>query len=167
MRTLGASDQPIHSTSRVPPVNRAESGRNRCGEPSRAGPNKAASANIETVFSGAGRFSKEAESASPSLLRSMVRLHYAWKYPFLRPPNKEIVDRYNKKHHGALHAMLARQAEAGKSMGTPAAQAPEPEEASSPQVATTPVATEALRESGVIGREMIEGEEAVEAAAQL
>ena len=119
------------------------------------GPNKAASANVETVFSGAGKFSKEAELASPDLLRRMVRLHYAWKYAFLRAPNKDIVDRYNKKHHPALHDMLARQAEVGQAAESSPSQ-PGPSQASA-------VATEELRESSPIGREMIECEEAVAA----
>ena len=57
------------------------------------GPNKATSANVETAFSGAGKFSKEAEQASAALLCRIVRLHYAWKYTFLRAPVKEIVER--------------------------------------------------------------------------
>lgn len=71
-----------------------------------------------------GKFSKEAEQASADLLRRMVRLHYAWKYTFLRPENKMVVDRYNKKHHTSLHAMLARQAaQAEASSSTEAAEA--------------------------------------------
>ena len=43
----------------------------------------------------------------------MVRLHYAWKYKFLRTSsNDETVKRYNKKHHASLAAMLERNAEA-------------------------------------------------------
>ena len=29
----------------------------------------------------------------------------------MRPSNKQVVDRYNQKHHASLHAMLAKQAE--------------------------------------------------------
>ena len=46
---------------------------------------KAAAANVESVFSGAGKFTQEAKSAGHMLLSRMVRLHYNWKYPFLRP----------------------------------------------------------------------------------
>ena len=84
-------------------------------EVAEVGPNKAASANVETVFSGAGKFSKDAEKSSADLLRRVVRLHYAWKYSFLRAPVAEIVNRYNAKYHPALHAMLRRQAEAAAS----------------------------------------------------
>ena len=119
------------------------------------GPNRAASANVETVFSGAGRFSKEAEKASADLLRRIVRLHYAWKYPFLRPPVAEVVNRYNAKHHPALHAMLSRKAEAALAS---TGELPSSAEA---------VATEELRERSSLAREMIEGEDAVAAVADL
>ena len=49
---------------------------------------------METVFSGAGKFTEEAGSARPTLLRRMVKLHYNWKYSFLRPSLKEVEDRY-------------------------------------------------------------------------
>lgn len=45
----------------------------------------------------------------------------AWKYPFLRPPVAEVVNRYNAKHHPALHTMLHRQAEAATSSAQAAA----------------------------------------------
>ena len=76
-------------------------------EVAEVGPNKAASANVETVFSGAGKFSKGAEKSSADLLRRVVRLHYAWKYSFLRAPVAEIVNRYNAKYHPALHCLHA------------------------------------------------------------
>ena len=63
------------------------------------GPCKAGAANIETVFSGVGKFTEEARSSGPVLLRQMARLHYNWKYSFLRPTTKEVVERYNAKHH--------------------------------------------------------------------
>ena len=91
---------------------------------------KAASANVETVFSGAGKFmaevhapslplpfccspclplpfgchpqhrlllGRQAPHAGAPLLSRIVKLHYNWKYPFLRPSIKEIVERYNIK----------------------------------------------------------------------
>ena len=58
---------------------------------------KAASAHVETVFSGAGKFTEEAKSARPVFLRVMIKLHYNWKYAFLRPSNKEVTDRYSQK----------------------------------------------------------------------
>ena len=82
-----------------------------------------------------------------------MRLHYAWKYPFLRPPTKMVVERYNKKHHTSLHDMLARKAEAQAAVD-PAA--PSPSQAS-------PASTLTAEASGV-GQE---GEEAVAAAAEM
>ena len=60
------------------------------------GPKKAAAANVESVFSGAGKFTDEAKSAGPKLISRMTKLHYDWKYKFLHPTNKQVVDRYNK-----------------------------------------------------------------------
>ena len=53
---------------------------------------------VESVFSGAGKFTEEAKSAGPILLQRVVKLHYNWKYKFLRPPMKKIITHYNKKH---------------------------------------------------------------------
>ena len=64
------------------------------------GPKKAAAANVESVFSGAGKFMEEAKSAGSTLLQRMVRLHYNWKYPFLRPTRAAVVQRYGDKFHG-------------------------------------------------------------------
>jgi len=52
---------------------------------------KSAAANVESVFSGAGKFTAEALSTGAELLSRMVKLHYNWKYFFLRA------------HHGADH----------------------------------------------------------------
>ena len=60
---------------------------------------KAAAANVESVFSGAGKFTQKAKSAGHMLLSRMVRLHYNWKYPFLRPTIEEVVKRYLEKFH--------------------------------------------------------------------
>ena len=60
---------------------------------------KAAAANVESVFSGAGKFTQEAKSAGHMLLSRMVRLHYNWKYLFLRPTIEEVVKRYLEKFH--------------------------------------------------------------------
>ena len=60
---------------------------------------KAAAANVESVFSGAGKFTQEAKGAGHMLLSRMVRLHYNWKYPFLRPTIEEVVKRYLEKFH--------------------------------------------------------------------
>ena len=58
-----------------------------------------ASASVETVFSGAGKFMEEAPSAGAKLLRMMVRCHTNYGYWFLRPTIEEVVARYNQKHH--------------------------------------------------------------------
>ena len=58
---------------------------------------KAAAAKVESVFSGAGKFTTEAKSLGPKLLERMIKLHYNWKYNFLRPSMEEIVKRYNEK----------------------------------------------------------------------
>ena len=58
---------------------------------------KAASSNVETVFSGAGKFTEEAKNTRPTLLRRMVKLHYNWKYEFLRPSIKQVEARYLEK----------------------------------------------------------------------
>ena len=60
---------------------------------------KGAAANVESVFSGAGKFTEEARSAGHTLLSRMVRLHYNWKYPFLCPKIEEVVERYLEKFH--------------------------------------------------------------------
>ena len=50
------------------------------------------------VFSGAGKFTDEASSAGHVLLRRMVKLHYNWKYEFVRPTVDEVCERYKVKH---------------------------------------------------------------------
>ena len=59
---------------------------------------RAAAANVESVFSGAGKFTEEASSAGHLLLRRMIKLHYNWKYPFIRPRIEEVCTRYKAKH---------------------------------------------------------------------
>ena len=56
-----------------------------------------AAANVETVFSGAGKYTEEAKSAGPQTLQRKVKLHYGWRYEFIRPSVKEVVKRYNEK----------------------------------------------------------------------
>ena len=59
---------------------------------------RSAAANVETVFSGAGKFMEEASSADHVLLRRMIKLHYNWKYIFIRPTAEEVCARYLAKH---------------------------------------------------------------------
>jgi len=63
---------------------------------------KSAAANVESVFSGAGRFTADAPSTGAELLSRMVKLHYNWKYLFLRPTMAQIIERYNLKFHESL-----------------------------------------------------------------
>jgi len=53
---------------------------------------KVASANVETVFSGAGRLSVKSHCLGPQLLSDYAFLHYNYKYDWLRPTLEEIVD---------------------------------------------------------------------------
>jgi len=52
---------------------------------------KAVAVNVESVFSGAGKFTAEAPSTGAELLSRMVKLHYNWKYLFLRPTMAKIM----------------------------------------------------------------------------
>jgi len=58
---------------------------------------KSAAANVESVFSGAGKFTAEASSTGSELLSRMVKLHYNLKYLFLRPTMSKIIEPYNFK----------------------------------------------------------------------
>ena len=58
---------------------------------------KSAAADVESVFSGTGKFTAEAPSTGAELLSRMARLHYNWKYLFLRPTMSQIIERYNLK----------------------------------------------------------------------
>jgi len=57
---------------------------------------KVASANVETVFSGAGHLSMKSHCLGPQLLSDYAFLHYNYKYDWLRPTLEEIVDTYTK-----------------------------------------------------------------------
>ena len=59
---------------------------------------KVAAANVESVFSGAGKFTLEAKSTGPVYLRQIVKVHNNWKYPCLQPTEKAIIARYMLKH---------------------------------------------------------------------
>ena len=52
---------------------------------------KVASANIEVVFSGAGRISTKSHCLDPQLLSDYGFLHYKYiKYDCLRPPSRRL-----------------------------------------------------------------------------
>ena len=48
------------------------------------------------MFSGAGRISKKSRKLSPSLLSDYAFCHYNYKYDWLRPTEREIIDAYKK-----------------------------------------------------------------------
>ena len=66
------------------------------GRPKDAG--RAASANIETVFSGAGRISNTSRKLSPEILSNYPFCHYNYKYDWLRPTLDEIIKAYKKPY---------------------------------------------------------------------
>ena len=65
---------------------------------------KPASANVETVFSGAKKFSDDAILASDSLLGAYVENHINWTYPWLRPHVHDIVCAYISIHGPEMDA---------------------------------------------------------------
>jgi hypothetical protein len=91
-------------------------------------PKKAAAANVETVFSGVGKFTSEAPSTGPVLLRRLARLHYNWKYPFLRPTTDAVVTRYKKKFGDTAPAEPALADAPAPAPAPPPAPAPAPSE---------------------------------------
>jgi len=78
---------------------------------------KSAAANVESVFSGAGKFTEEAKSAGHVLLSRIIRLHYNYNYPFLRPTLKQVKERYDAKFRPTVlqRARAAAAAAAGPS----------------------------------------------------
>lgn len=64
---------------------------------------KVASANIETVFSGAGRISNRSRKLSPALLSDYAFDHYNYKYDWLRPSLNEILKAYKKLYGKGAH----------------------------------------------------------------
>ena len=84
---------------------------------------KAASANVESVFSGAGKFTEEAPSGGELLLSYLIKLHYNWRYSFLQPSNQEIIDRYNIKFRPTFVARRAATASAAAATASAAAAA--------------------------------------------
>ena len=54
----------------------------------------------------------QAPGHGPLLLKRVVKCHYNWKYPFLRPSVKQVINRYNTKFHGVRGAFAVAAAEA-------------------------------------------------------
>ena len=86
---------------------------------------KAAASNVESVFSGAGKFTEEATFTGAKLLSRMVKLHYDWKYPFLRPKVESVVKRYNLKF-GNVAPQDAEAEAASPGAASPGAPGPSP-----------------------------------------
>ena len=81
-----------------------------------------AAANCETVFSTACKFAEEAKNVGDKLLERMVKLHYNWKYAFLRPPTEEeVIARYKSKWPGAFTAAAKVSATASSTDNAPTA----------------------------------------------
>ena len=57
---------------------------------------KVASANVQTVFSGAGRLSMKSHCLGPHLLSDYAFLYYNYKYDWFHPTLEEFVDTYTK-----------------------------------------------------------------------
>ena len=75
----------------------------RSGTVAEVGCAKVASANIETVFSGAGRISGKSRTLSPTLLSDYAINHYNYKYDWLRPSLDEIIKAYTRLHGKKAH----------------------------------------------------------------
>ena len=106
---------------------------------------KAAAANVESVFSGAGKFTQEAKTAQPVLLQRMIKLHYNWKYAFLRPTIEQVCKRYKAKFGTAApgtaatpDAAAAAAPAAATAATAPAAPAAAAAAAAAPAAAATP-----------------------------
>ena len=87
---------------------------------------KAAASNVESVFSGAGKFTEEATFTGAKLLSRMVKLHYDWKYPFLRPKVESVVKRYNLKFGNVAPQAAEAEAPVAASPGAASPGAPGP-----------------------------------------
>ena len=61
---------------------------------------------VKVTVPDAGKFTGEVKSTAPKLISRMVKLHYNWKYEFLRLTIKEIIERYNQKFRPTVHAKL-------------------------------------------------------------
>ena len=64
---------------------------------------KAASANIESVFSGVGMMLQKATTMGAELVADYAILHYNWLYSWLEPTDKEIEDAYNEAYGPEPH----------------------------------------------------------------
>ena len=62
------------------------------------GSKRAASASVETVYSGATKLSNEADHLGDDVLAAYVFNHHNWQFEFLRPTIAEIVAEYLKVH---------------------------------------------------------------------
>ena len=64
---------------------------------------------------------EEAGSAGPVLIACMVKVHYNWKYIYLRPTVKQVIERYNKKFRPTMYAKMQAAATASAAAAAAAA----------------------------------------------
>ena len=70
---------------------------------SEAGSMKAASANVETVFSGVGGMVAKASSLGADLVADYTICHHNWSYSFLEPSAEEIITAYSRAYGQEAH----------------------------------------------------------------
>ena len=75
---------------------------------------KAASSNVETVFSGIGGMLAKATTMDPDLAANYTILHHNFMYAFLEPTDEEVVEAYTKEE-GEEPIAAARDPESGES----------------------------------------------------
>ena len=64
---------------------------------------KAASASVETVFSGVGNLARKSPTLSADILSDYAICHYNYDYDWLRPSSAEIISAYTTLHGKELH----------------------------------------------------------------
>ena len=72
---------------------------------------KAASSNVETVFSGVGGMLQKATTLGGDVVESYTICHYQWLYEFLCPSDDEVAAAYMKLHGNEAHESDAEEEE--------------------------------------------------------
>jgi len=73
---------------------------------------KAASANVETVFSGVGGMVQKSTNIGADLVADYTICHYNWKYSWLEPSEEEIVKAYQELYGPEAHVSDDSESEA-------------------------------------------------------
>jgi hypothetical protein len=84
---------------------------------SEVGSQKAASANVETVFSGVGGMVAKASSLGGDLVADYTICHHNWQYDFLLPSDDEIVSAYQAVNGKDAHISDAESSDEDQSDG--------------------------------------------------